>query len=98
MKDIAEDLAAWGVRILPVLRLSDSAALIADVGDAAELHRGKAVVRLGSAIADPDDDEAEAQIDRLRDYAGLSVDQCALVVDLFEVRNERDVTRAPGAR
>jgi hypothetical protein len=66
MKDKADDLDEWGVPILPVLRLSDSDAQMADVRDAADLHLVQAVVRLGSVTADPDDDEAEAQIDHGR--------------------------------
>jgi hypothetical protein len=94
MRDIADDLAAWGVPILPVLRLSDSDAQLSDAGYAAESHEGQAVVRLGDMLADPDDEQAESHIDRLRNCVGLSADQCDLVVDLFEIRNERDVTRA----
>lgn len=33
------------------------------------------MVRLGSMVADPDDEEAEAQINRLHDRAGLTPDQ-----------------------
>jgi hypothetical protein len=99
MKDIADDLAMRSMQILPVLRLSDSDAQLAYAGYAAESHEGQAIVRLGSAMADPDDEEAETQINRLHDQGGLSPDQCDLVIDLFEVRNERDVTRAePVAR
>jgi hypothetical protein len=74
-------------------------AQLADARYAAEAHQQQAIVRLGSMAADPDDEEAEAQINRLHDHAGLMPDQCDLVIDLFEVQNERDVTRAePVAR
>jgi hypothetical protein len=93
MRDVAEDLAAWGIPMLPVLHLYDSAERMADVAWAAERHSGRAVVRLGDGSADPDDEQAEAQLGRLRDDAGLTVERCALVVDVFEVRSERDLSR-----
>jgi hypothetical protein len=93
LRDIAEDLAASAIPMLPVVHLYDSPQRMGDVGYAADLHSGHAVVRLGSGTADPDDEEAESQLNRLRDHAGLAVEDCALVLDFFEVRSERDVTR-----
>jgi hypothetical protein len=93
MRDLADDLAAWLIPMLPVLRLDDSPARIADVRYAADLHGGHAVLRLGGDAQDPDDAEAEDALDRLLDEAGLTIEQCHLVLDLFEVRSERDLTR-----
>ncbi|MFY1692983.1 beta family protein [Plantactinospora sp. WMMB782] len=93
MRDIADDLAAWGIPMLPVLHLYDTAARLADVRHAADLHSGHAVLRLGSDTRDPDDEEAEEALDRLRNQIGLTIEHCHLVLDVFEVRSERDLTR-----
>jgi len=93
LHDIGEDLAARGVPMLPVLHLADSPQRLADAGTAARLHAGHAVLRLGGAAMDPNDEEAEAQLDRIARYSGLSVERCALVLDFFEIRSERDVSR-----
>ncbi len=93
MRDIADDLAAWLIPMLPVLHLDDGPQRMADAGYAADLHGGQAVLRLGSDTHDPDDTEAEEQLDRLRDQAGLTIEQCDLVLDVFEVRSERDLSR-----
>ncbi|MEV6488819.1 beta family protein [Actinoplanes sp. NPDC051633] len=92
-RDIADDLGAWGIPILPVVHLQDSDDLLADAGDAASGHSGHAVVRLGSDTVDPDDEEAEAQLNRLQRCTGLPVENYSLLIDVFEVRSERDVTR-----
>jgi hypothetical protein len=93
MRDIADDLSVWGIPMLPVLHVSDSPARMADVRYAVDLHGGHTVLRLGSGTSDPDDAEAEKSMDRLRDQAGLTIGQCHLVLDVFEVRSERDLTR-----
>lgn len=93
MRDIADDLAAWVIPVLPVLHLDDSPALLADVRYAAEVHDGRAIVRLGSDTRDPDDAEAEESLHRLHDLAGLAIEQCHLLVDVFEVRSDRDLSR-----
>ncbi|GIH20705.1 beta family protein [Rugosimonospora africana] len=93
MCDIAEDLGAWGIPMLPVVHLYDSSTRLADVRYAADLHGGHAIVRLGSDTRDPDDAEAEEALDRLRSEGGLMIEQCHLVLDMFEVRSERDLTR-----
>lgn len=93
MRDIADDLAAWGIPMLPVLHLYDTEARLADVRHAADLHGGHTVLRLGSDTRDPDDEEAEEALDRLRNQIGLTIEHCHLVLDVFEVRSERDLTR-----
>jgi hypothetical protein len=93
IRDIAEDLAAWRIPVLPVFRLEDSAQRLGDIGYAAETHGGDAVLRLGGGLRDPDDAEAESRIGEVLGQAGLAVERCHLLIDFGEVRNERDVTR-----
>ncbi|MEU7752531.1 beta family protein [Micromonospora sp. NPDC049171] len=93
LRDIAEDLAAWGIPMLPVLHLYDTAARLADVRHAADLHNGQMILRLGSDTRDPDDGEAEEALERLRNEIGLNIEHCHVVLDVFEVRSERDLTR-----
>ncbi|GGM65925.1 hypothetical protein GCM10007977_079390 [Dactylosporangium sucinum] len=94
LQSIAADLDALKVPMLPVVHLQDSRERMTDVGDAAELHCGRAVLRLGSEVADPDDEDAERMLNKIRKDAGLTPEQCDLVIDMFEVRSERDLTRA----
>jgi T4 beta protein len=94
MSVIADDLDGWLIPMLPVLHLDDSVAQLADARYAAELHRGTAILRLGSDTRNPDDAEAEEALDRLHDQAGLPIKQCHLLLDLFAVNSEKDLTRA----
>src|SRR6266516_1833810 len=48
MRDIADDLGAWVIPMVPVLHLHDSPERMADAGYAAAMHGGHAVLRLGS--------------------------------------------------
>jgi len=93
MRDIANDLAAWMIPMLPVMHLYDSPARLANVRYATDLHGGHTILRLGSDTRDPDDAEADDALDRLGDQAGLAIERCHLVLDVFEVRSERDLTR-----
>lgn len=93
MQDIADDLAGFLVPMLPVLHLDDSPARLADIRYAANIHSGHTVLRLGDDTRDPDDVEAEEALDHLRHQAGLRIEQCHLLLDAFEVRSERDLTR-----
>lgn len=94
MRVIADDLEGWRIPMLPVLHLDDSVGRLADARYAADLHRGTAILRLGSDTSDPDDAEAEEALDRLHDQVGLPIEQYHLIVDVSEVRSERDLTRA----
>lgn len=94
LRDIAEDLAALAIPMLPVMHLDDSDQRIADAGYAATQHSGHAIVRLGGPFAAPDDEVAEKHLHRIRDHAGIAVEDCGLVLDFFAVGSERDVTRA----
>ncbi len=99
LRDIAEDLALWGVPIRPVLHLRDSARRLAEARQATEMHSGHAVVRVGGDVADPDE-ESEARLAALCRQAGTTIEQSALILDFFEVRSERDVAgrkRWPGS-
>jgi Beta protein len=92
MRDIADDLGDWLIPMLPVLHPFDSPARLADARYAADLHGSHTILRLGDDTHDPDDVEAEEALDRLRYQAGLTIEQCHLVIDVFEVRSERDLT------
>lgn len=94
LRDIAEDLAAWGIPLRPVLHLHDSARRLEEAREAAEMHSGHAVIRLGGAIADPDGgEEADSQLLDLCRRTGTTIEQSALILDFFEVRSERDIGR-----
>jgi hypothetical protein len=93
MRDIADDLGAWVIPMLTVLHLHDSPERMADAACAADMHGGRAVLRLGSDTHDPDDAEAEGQLDRLSRHAGLTIEQCDFVLDVFQLRSERDLSR-----
>lgn len=97
MRIIADDLNSWRISILPVLHLDDSSEQLADAGHAAEIHRGTAVLRLAIDAHDPDGEEADKALARLHDQTGLPTDQCHLLLDLIEMRSERDLTRAEPA-
>jgi hypothetical protein len=93
VRDIADDLAGCLIPMMPILHLDDSPELAADVRYAADLHGGRGVLRLGSDTQDPDEAEAEEALDRLRDQGGLTIERWHLLLDVFEVRSERDLTR-----
>ena len=96
MRDIAEDLAAWGVPMLPVIHPQDDADRLADAHEAAEAHTGRTVVRLGVGL---DDEDAEARLGELCRRAGPATGCADLVLDFAAVRSVRDVGRAePVAR
>jgi hypothetical protein len=93
LRDIAEDFALWGVPIRPVLHLHDSSRRLAEAREATEMHTGKAVVRLGGDIADPDDEVAEGRLAELCRQAGTTIEQSSLVLDFSEIRSVRDLGR-----
>ncbi|MCP3784759.1 beta family protein [Micromonospora sp. A3M-1-15] len=93
IRDIASDLHDWGIPTLPVAHLDDTAEQLADVGAAAALHGGHAVVLLGDDRSDPDEEEAEAKLSRVLAETGVRVEDSVLILDFFELRSERDVTR-----
>ncbi|MEV6303896.1 beta family protein [Actinoplanes sp. NPDC051861] len=93
LQAIVDDFADWCVPIRPVLHLNDSERRLAEARQAAEMHDGQAVIRLGGDIADPDEDEAEAALAKLCRRAGTTIEKSALVLDFFDVRSERDIGR-----
>lgn len=66
---------------------------LADTRYAADLYGGQAVLRLGGDTRDPDDHEAEEHLQRLTGHAGLPVEQCYLLLDVFDIRSDRDLSR-----
>ncbi|MFI6820552.1 beta family protein [Micromonospora sp. NPDC050187] len=94
IREIAEDLAQWGIPIAPVIRLHDSDEQLSACGEAARLHNGTAIIRLGSPTADPDPVADTPRISRALSVTKISPDRCHLVVDMGEVASERDVSRA----
>jgi hypothetical protein len=91
--EIAEDLAFGCISVRPVLHLNDSARRLAEARDAAVIHTGRAVVRLGGDSIDPDDEEAEAKLIELCRRAGTTIEQSALILDFFEIRSMGDLGR-----
>jgi hypothetical protein len=91
---VGDDFANWQIPMVPVVRLSDSDARLADHGAAAEWHGHGAVVRLGSLTADPSVEEARVGLPRVWRLTGLSPEQCDLVLDMFAIGSQRDVGRA----
>jgi len=94
LRDIAEDLGAWGIPVRPVLHLHDTARRLTEARDVMAMHTGHAVIRLGSDRVDPDDEEADARLTELCRQARTTVEQSTLILDFSEVRSERDIGRA----
>ncbi|GAA5192450.1 hypothetical protein GCM10023322_52060 [Rugosimonospora acidiphila] len=94
VSEIAGHLFNFQIPMAPVIHLSDSDRRLESHGDAARMNDG-AFVRLGGISAtDPDPDRAERDLPRIWNVTGLGPDQCDLLIDLAEVRSERDVGRA----
>jgi hypothetical protein len=81
---LAEELAAVGVAMLPVLRAYDSRRRLVEHGRAARLHLGRAVLRLQPHLDAHNPAAATATADRLLTGAGLEPDRVDLVIDLAE--------------
>ncbi|MEU4566912.1 beta family protein [Micromonospora sp. NPDC023956] len=94
IREIADDLAQWGIPIAPVIRLHDPDEQLSACGEAARLHNGTAIIRLGSPTADPDPVADAPRISRAMSITKMSPDRCHLVVDMGEVSSDRDVSRA----
>lgn len=93
--DIGEDLANWGIPMAPVIRLHEGTRRLVNHGIVARTHGDCAFVRLGGvATGAPDPDEVERQLPRIWRATGLAPQQCDLLVDMAEVRSERDMIRA----
>ncbi|MEV6598217.1 beta family protein [Actinoplanes sp. NPDC051346] len=82
--DLAEDLAALGVAMLPVLRASDSRRRLVENGLAARMHLMRAVLRLQPHVDVRNAAEATATTDRMLAAAGLEADRVDLLIDLAE--------------
>jgi hypothetical protein len=81
---LADELAAVGVAMLPVLRAYDSRRRLMEHGLAARLHLGRAVLRLQPHRDAGNPAAATATADRLLTGAGLEADRVDLVIDLAE--------------
>ncbi|MEV6694382.1 beta family protein [Micromonospora sp. NPDC051196] len=92
--EIADDLAQWGIPIVPVVRLHDSDEQLLACGEAARLHNEAAIVRLGSITTNPDPVADASRVSRALSIAKINLERCHLVVDMAEVSSEGDVSRA----
>ncbi|WP_081883879.1 beta family protein [Micromonospora parva] len=92
--ELAEDLEQWGVPIAPVIRLQDPDDHVLACGEAARLHSGNVIIRLGSLTADPDPVADAPRIARALSLAKVGPERCHLMVDMGEVSSDRDVSRA----
>lgn len=82
--DLAEDLAALGVAMLPVLRAYDRGRRLVAHGLAARMHLRRAVLRLQPHVDAGNPAEATAVTNRLLQGAGLEVEEVDLLIDLAE--------------
>jgi hypothetical protein len=91
LESIANELSCQGYEMLPVVRPDDSTERLAAARSAANLHTGRAVLRLSC------DDTADARIEqlgeRLHTYMGLPTEQFDLLLDASSVTTENHVTR-----
>jgi hypothetical protein len=82
--DLAEELAALGVAVLPVLRAHESGCRLAAHGLAARMHLRRAVLRLRPHVDAGNPAAADAVTERLLSGAGLEVEEVDLLIDLAE--------------
>ncbi|BCJ64240.1 beta family protein [Polymorphospora rubra] len=92
-RDVAEYLAGWGIPMLPVLRVTDSARRLTAYGDAARMHDRRAILRLRPDEA-PGPATATRACDRVWRRTGLLPERCDLVIDLGALTHPGDL---PGA-
>jgi hypothetical protein len=82
--ELAEELAAIGVAMLPVLRAFDSRRRLVEHGLAARMHLMRAVLRLQPHTDARNPAEATATAERMLTGAGLEPEQVDLLIDLAE--------------
>jgi hypothetical protein len=92
--DIGEDLAVWGVPMLPVIRPFDSDERLAHHGASAAMHGHGAVVRLRPRAAPWPTDTASAAVDRIARHTGLDPARCDLLLDLGQLDARRPLDPA----
>lgn len=78
----------------PVVRLDDDPTVLNEAGVAARLHGAGVCLRIGDPDNDPDLGAATAVLPSLLAAMGLAVSEVHLLVDLWVVESDRDVTRA----
>ncbi|MFI5936762.1 beta family protein [Actinoplanes sp. NPDC051494] len=82
--DLAEELAAIGVPMLPVLRAGDSGRRLAEHGLAARMHLKRAMLRLQPHLDVRNAAEATGTTGRLLAGSGLEPERVDLLIDLAE--------------
>ncbi len=90
---VAQALNQRHVPERPVMRLSDSRHLLAEVAAACALHGQGACLRLGSEAEDPDPNVPTPQVASVLSAANLRSQDVDLLIDFWEVNSPRDVTR-----
>jgi hypothetical protein len=92
--DIGEDLARWGIPMLPVIGLVDSGQRLAGHGAAARLHLNRAIVRFRADDYAAGQSHATDAMRRVWRRTGLAPEQCDLLIDLAEIGCRDDVESA----
>ena len=91
--DISQELHKRNIYERPVLRLSDTPAILGQIRQACTLHRQGACLRLGSDTQDPDPNVAIQDVAKTIASVGLNTSQVDLIVDFKVVDSPRDVIR-----
>jgi hypothetical protein len=90
---LAQALHHRNVAARPVVRLSDSPHVLAEVRAAAALHGKGACLRLGSEEQDPDPTVSAQQLAALLGETALAPTDIDLLIDFWTIASPRDVTR-----
>lgn len=91
--DISQELNRRKIYEQPVLRLSDTHVILAQIRQACTLHGQGACLRLGSDTQDPDPNVAIQDVANVIASVGLNINQIDLVIDFKVVDSLRDVIR-----
>lgn len=82
--------------VRPVFRLTDSPAKLARLADIFRELGDGGCLRLGTPNADPDPKAAASAVRDLLAEVGLDVGEVDLLIDMWEIKSERDVSRMHG--
>lgn len=91
--DISQELHKRNVYERPVLRLSDTPAILGQIRQACALHGQGACLRLGSDTQDPDPNVAIQDVASTIASVGLNTSQVDLIIDFKVIDSTRDVIR-----
>jgi len=91
--DISQELHKRNVYERPVLRLSDTPAILGQIRQACALHGQGACLRLGSDTQDPDPNVAVQDVANTIASVGLNTSQVDLIIDFKVIDSTRDVIR-----